>query len=91
VNGGVLNGRAINLSVPAYPTAARQLHASGQVTVQVLVDENGRVTAAKAINGHPLLRGAAESAARLSRINPLRIDNENVKTSGFLIYNFREN
>ena len=91
VNGGVLNGRAINLSVPTYPAAARAMHASGQVMVQVLVDEDGRVTSAKAINGHPLLRGAAEAAARQSRINPVRIQNENVKTSGFLIYNFRDN
>jgi TonB family protein len=91
VNGGVLNGRAINLSVPQYPQAARMMHASGQVTVQVLVDEDGRVTSAKAIAGHPLLRGAAEAAARLSRINPVRIENENDKTTGFLVYNFREN
>jgi TonB family protein len=91
VNGGVLNGRAISLTTPSYPTAARMMHASGQVMVEVSVDESGRVTSARAISGHPLLRSSAESAARQSRINPVRIDNENVKTTGVLIYNFREN
>jgi hypothetical protein len=59
--------------------------------VEVSVDETGRVTSARAVSGHPLLRGSAEMAAKQSRINPVRIDNENVKTTGVLIYNFREN
>ena len=91
VNGGVLNGRAISLSTPNYPAAARAMRAAGQVMVEVSVDESGRVTSARAISGHPLLRNSAEAAARQSRINPVRIDNENVKTTGVLIYNFREN
>lgn len=91
VNGGVLNGRAVNLATPSYPQMARQLHASGQVTVEVAVDETGRVVAAKAVSGNPLLRSAAENAARQSRIMPSRINNENVRTTGLLVYNFRDN
>jgi protein TonB len=91
VNGGVLNGRAISLSTPAYPPAARQMRAAGPVMVEVSVDEAGRVVSARAVSGHPLLRSSAEAAARQSRINPLRINNENVKTNGVLIYNFRDN
>ncbi|HEX8637746.1 MAG TPA: hypothetical protein VF692_06775, partial [Pyrinomonadaceae bacterium] len=41
VNAGVLNGRAVNLPTPAYPSAARAIRAAGKVTVQVLVDESG--------------------------------------------------
>ncbi|MGH7783726.1 MAG: energy transducer TonB, partial [Candidatus Binatia bacterium] len=91
VNGGVLNGRALTLATPAYPQFARQAHASGQVTVEVAVDESGRVVAAKAVSGNPLLRSAAETAARQSRIIPSRINNENVRTTGLLLYNFRDN
>jgi TonB family protein len=91
VNGGVLNGRAISLPVPTYPTFAKQVGADGQVTVQVLVDERGNVISAKAISGHPLLRAAAEAAARQSRISPARIGEQNVRTSGYLLYNFRNN
>ena len=74
-----------------YPVIARQVGAAGQVTVQVLVDERGNVISAKAVSGNPLLRSAAESAARQSKISPARIGEQNVKTTGFLLYNFRNN
>jgi TonB family protein len=83
---GVLNGRALNLSTPAYPQLARQLGASGQVAVQVVVDERGNVVSAKAMNGHPLLRSAAENAARQSK---MRADIG--RTTGVLVYNFKNN
>ncbi len=88
VNVGVLNGRAINLPKPAYPTAAKQMNATGQVAVQVAVDEFGNVTSAKATNGHPLLRAPAEAAARQSKINPVKVGNQSVNATGILIYNF---
>ncbi len=34
IHGGVLNGKASSLPLPAYPAIARQAHASGAVTVQ---------------------------------------------------------
>jgi TonB family protein len=88
VNVGVLNGRAVNLPTPAYPSAARALRAAGRVTVQVLVDETGNVSSAKATSGHPLLRQAAEAAARQSRFNPILVNNQAVAASGILVYNF---
>ena len=88
VNAGVLNGRAINLPKPAYPPLARQVHASGQVSVQVLVDEGGNVLSAKAIAGHPMLRPPAEAAARQSRFNPVKVGDKSVKATGLLLYNF---
>jgi TonB family protein len=91
VNGGILNGRALNLAVPTYPQLAKQVHATGQVMVEVAVDESGRVVSAKAVSGSPLLRSAAEAAARQSRIMPSRINNENVRTTGLLVYNFKDN
>jgi TonB family protein len=91
VNGGVLNGRALSLPVPTYPTFAKQVGANGEVRVQVMVDERGNVVSAKAVSGHPLLRSAAESAARQSKISPARIGEQNVRTTGFLLYNFRNN
>lgn len=91
INGGVLNGRAISLPVPTYPTFAKQVGAEGQVAVQVTVDERGNVVSARAVSGHPLLRSAAEAAARQSRISPARIGEQNVRTTGVLLYNFRNN
>ena len=88
VNAGVLNGRAVNLPTPAYPSAARALRASGRVTVQVFVDESGNVSSVKAVSGHPLLRQAAEAAARQSRFNPIIVNNQAVAATGVLVYNF---
>src|SRR2546426_5244435 len=56
ISGGVLNGKAIHLVQPQYPAMARTAHVSGQVSVQVLIDENGNVVAAPASSGHPLLQ-----------------------------------
>jgi TonB family protein len=64
------------------------MNASGQVTVQVSVDEDGNVTSARAVSGHPLLRSPAENAARQSRFNPVKIDDRAVKATGVLVYNF---
>src|ERR1051326_3626430 len=55
ISGGVLNGKAIRLVTPPYPAIARSAHASGQVVVQVLIDENGNVISATPTPGHPLL------------------------------------
>ena len=86
LNGGVLNGMAVSLPRPLYPPMAKQIGASGQVRVQVSVDGNGNVVSARAISGHPLLRSAAENAARQSK---MRIDAAN--TTGQIVYNFRNN
>ena len=88
VSGGVLNGRAISLPKPPYPPAARAVRASGAVSVQVLIDESGRVVSANAASGHPLLRQAAESAARGARFSPTLLSGQPVKVSGIITYNF---
>jgi TonB family protein len=64
------------------------MRASGQVVVRVLVDEGGKVVSANAMSGHPLLRQAAETAARSSRFNPVRVSGQAVKSLGTVTYNF---
>lgn len=88
INGGVLNGKAINLPHPEYPAAARAVNASGAVTIQVLVDENGDVISASAVSGHPLLRAAAENAAREAKFSPTLLSGQPVKISGVITYVF---
>ena len=88
VNAGILNNRAVNMPKPAYPPLAKQMRAAGQVAVQVLVDEAGNVTDARATSGNPLLRASAEAAARQAKFNPVRVNNQPVPASGIVIYNF---
>jgi TonB family protein len=89
VSGGVLNAKAVSKPAPAYPPAAKAVKASGTVVVSVEVDEKGRVTKAQAVSGHPLLRAAAEAAAREARFPPTLLSGKPVKVSGMLTYNFK--
>lgn len=88
VSGGVLNGKAISLPLPEYPPAARAVRASGACSIQVLIDEDGNVTSANAVSGHPLLRAAAEAAAREAKFPPTLLSGQPVKVSGVITYNF---
>ena len=88
ISGGVMNGKALNLPKPIYSAAARAVSASGDVSVQITVDESGKVIAASAINGHPLLRGEAEKAARNAKFSPTLLTNQPVKVSGLIVYRF---
>ena len=85
---GVLNQTARSLPQPSYPPAARAVRAQGEVRVQILVDKVGKVISASAVSGHPLLRSAAEEAARKASFSPVLVSGEPVTFSGALIYNF---
>jgi periplasmic protein TonB len=89
ISGGVLNGKAIRLVTPTFPSIARTAHVTGSVTVQVLIDENGNVVSASAASGHPLLRPAAVAAARASKFSPTKLSGQPVKVNGVIIYNFQ--
>ncbi len=88
ISGGVVNGKAISLPQPPYPPAARAVRASGTVTVQVLIDVDGRVISATAVSGHPLFRSAAVAAARSATFSPTLLAGKPVKVSGVITYNF---
>ncbi|MFN2501261.1 MAG: TonB family protein [Pyrinomonadaceae bacterium] len=88
ISGGVMNGKATSLPKPAYPAAAKAVRASGSVSVQVLISESGSVISASAVSGHPLLRAAAEGAARGARFSPTLLSGQPVKVSGVITYNF---
>lgn len=88
ISGGVLNGKAISLPQPPYPPIARAAKASGTVMVQVLVDENGNVTTAQAVSGHPLLQATSVAAARAVKFSPTKLSGQPVKVTGVIIYHF---
>lgn len=88
ISKGVINGSAISLPKPPYPPAARAVRASGAVNVQVTISESGSVISASAVSGHPLLRQAAEQAARSAKFAPTLLSGQPVKVTGVIVYNF---
>lgn len=88
VSGGVLNGKAIKLPKPAYPPQAHSSRASGAVSIQVLIDETGKIIRAGAVSGHPLLQDAARDAACSAKFSPTLLQGNPVKVSGVITYNF---
>ena len=67
---------------------ARQIRLQGQVNIQVLIDEGGRVISAQAVAGHALLVPEAKRAALQARFSPTMIGDQAVKVSGVITYNF---
>jgi TonB family protein len=88
VSGGVLNGTAISLPSPIYPEYARRLRVTGVVTVEVVVDETGKVIAANATSGPASLRDVAVQAALRARFSPTTLSGQPLKVSGIINYKF---
>jgi protein TonB len=88
ISGGVLNGTALNLPPPVYPDAAKRMRTSGTVTVEVILDETGKVVSAIATSGPQILRDAAVQAALKARFSPTKLSGQPVKVSGVINYKF---
>ena len=88
VSKGVITSQAISLPRPAYPELAKRMRIQGTVSVQVLVDLDGRVISAKALSGSPFLIVEAQKAAMQARFSPTLLSNQPVKVSGVITYNF---
>lgn len=54
----------VSAAAPVYPPIAVAANAGGTVETEVEVNPAGEVTSARGTSGHPLLRRAAENAAR---------------------------
>jgi protein TonB len=88
ISGGVLNGTALSLPQPIYPEPAKRMRTSGVVTVEVILDEAGKVVSATATSGPTILREAAVQAALKARFSPTKLSGQPVKVSGTINYKF---
>jgi protein TonB len=84
----LISSKIITKPAPVYPAIAKQVGVQGAVTVEILINEQGRVVSARATSGHPLLRAAAQSSAYQARFSPTSISGHAVKVSGVITYNF---
>ena len=88
VEESVLRNAAIDLPAPEYPQTAAMTRAKGSVEVQLLVNEKGLVTNARAQSGSPILIQAAEAAALKARFAPAKLSATPAITFGVITYNF---
>jgi TonB family protein len=88
VSKGVISGEVVTKVYPVYPSIAKQINAAGEVQVAIVINELGRVIEAKATKGHPVLRAAAEDAARKWVFRPTLLDGKPVKQPGTLTFVF---
>lgn len=88
VSGGVLQGNALKKVQPSYPPVAKAAAADGAVQVQIAVSEDGKVTDATVVSGHPLLRESAIEAAKQWEFKPTELQGKPVKVQGTLTFNF---
>lgn len=93
LNVGDVNGKAVYLPPPRFPLLAR-LNGLGEtkVKVQVLIDENGSIIHACAVNkGNPILIEPSEAAAYKSRFSPTIYEGKAIRVSGIITYTYKRN
>jgi TonB family protein len=87
-NVGSLKNYAVKLAMPIYSAIDRQRNVQGIVTVEISLDEEGKILSVKAVSGPPSLRNAAEEAARKSKFKAVTVGEKTIKATGFINYNF---
>jgi len=84
----ILSGKAVNLPQPMYPAIAKQAHVQGPVSIQILVNEEGKVLSAQVVSGNAMLSTSAKEAAMRARFSPTMLNGQPVKIQGVITYNF---
>jgi TonB family protein len=89
IEGGLLNSKALTLPQPKLSEEAKRQKQTGKITVRVIVDENGKVVSAIALNGAAVLREIAQEAAKQATFAPTKQDGIIVRVTGELVYDIR--
>lgn len=87
LNVGVVNKRALKIPKPSLNLSPPKTEAI--IAVQIVIDMNGKVTAARTVSGHPLVRSVFEKAARQAEFSPTFINGPPVKVKALLVYKFK--
>jgi TonB family protein len=90
---GVVNKKTLSLPKPVVPNLDQPRHfritQKEIVAVRIIVEMDGKVSAARALAGHLLLRAACETAARGAKFSPMLVNGASIKVSALLVYKFK--
>jgi TonB family protein len=87
-SGGAIQASATKKKSPAYPPLALEKRISGEVLVEVTLDEGGKVVSVRSFKGPAELRSSAEEAARAWEFRPTYLSKVPVKVVGVITFNF---
>jgi TonB family protein len=80
--------RATHCEAPEMPTLARQSRIAGYVSVDILVNDKGKVFCVQRVIGHPMLAGSATDTAKKWTFSPKRQNGREVWFYGRLRFRF---
>lgn len=87
---GVVNKKALKIPKPNLQNIVHPKHLKieepREVIVQIIIDLNGDVTNARALNGHPLIRGIFVNFARQAKFQPTNINSAPIFVRAILVY-----
>jgi periplasmic protein TonB len=78
VGGDVRAPKLLNIVQPRYPAEAKRARIEGTVVIEATVNEDGSVSRAKVISGHPLLVNAAIDAVQQWKYEPTSLNGKPV-------------
>ena len=84
----LLPKNAVFVPKPKYPKVARAAGASGEVTVEIVVNNLGNVVYAKAVSGNPMLWAASEQAALRAKFKPAVLSKHPVSVRTRIVYKY---
>jgi TonB family protein len=79
---------AMHCTAPKMPDMARSLRVEGYVSVDILVNDTGKVSCARLVRGDPLFASSAINAVKGWRFRPIRRDGKAVWFFGHLRFHF---
>jgi periplasmic protein TonB len=74
---------------PDYPAVARQIRLTGEVELEIGVDDSGAVDRVNVRRGNTLLTGASVQAIRKWKFNPFRAEGQPAKAVGPIKFTFQ--
>jgi len=74
---------------PAYPAVARQLRLTGDVEVDVTIDEEGKVADAKVVKGNAVFSAATVDAVKKWSFKPIQVQGKAQKVLTTLTFSFK--